>query len=231
MTSRSHYEILGVDKYADTEQIKKAYHKLALKYHPDKSGSNSTKSKFQAISAAFDCLSDAMLRREYDKYQTSKNQYAESMKANTRFTNERKSASKYESGTRSRQSSMFDGASASPRSARTTQSNTDGLSSNYGGQSRRQQSGHSGDTGSHDRHYKSNSARSGEGYFDASESSHRGSQRQGTHFSTAEFYPTARADYQDIPRDYSDHYHEKASREVPKGILKPPPGQQGGSIH
>ena len=230
-TSRSHYEILDVDKYADTEQIKKAYHKLALKYHPDKSGSNSTIAKFQAISAAYDCLSDAMLRRKYDDHQTRKNLYVESMRASTRSASERKSASKYESGTHSRQSSIFDGASASPRSARTRQSDTDGMSSNYGRQSRHRQSGQLGETGCYYRHYKSNSTRPGEGYFDAPESSLRGSQRQGTHFSTAEFYPKPRADYHDIPREYSDHFHEKATREVPKGILKPPPGQHRGSIH
>ena len=59
------YEILGVDKKADFNTIKKAYFKLARTHHPDRGGD---KDKFQEIQGAYEVLSDKEKRELYDKY-------------------------------------------------------------------------------------------------------------------------------------------------------------------
>ena len=64
----SHYEVLGVSKKATPDEIKKAYRKLALKFHPDKNSAPSAEAAFKAISTAFDCLSDPTKRETYDQY-------------------------------------------------------------------------------------------------------------------------------------------------------------------
>ena len=59
------YKALGVEKTADFNAIKKAYHKLARTHHPDRGGD---KNKFQEIQEAYECLGDREKRETYDKY-------------------------------------------------------------------------------------------------------------------------------------------------------------------
>lgn len=63
---KDYYEILGVEKGANTEEIKKAFRKLAHKYHPDKRGGDA--GKFKEASEAYSILSDEKKRAEYDAY-------------------------------------------------------------------------------------------------------------------------------------------------------------------
>lgn len=67
-----YYKILGVDKNAKTEDIKKAYRKLALKYHPDRTkGDKDAEEKFKKISEAYAVLSDKEKRQQYDTFGAS----------------------------------------------------------------------------------------------------------------------------------------------------------------
>ena len=68
MTKRDYYEILGVDKNASKQDIKKAYRKLALKYHPDKNPNKDAEEKFKEISEAYAVLYDDEKRTMYDQY-------------------------------------------------------------------------------------------------------------------------------------------------------------------
>jgi molecular chaperone DnaJ len=64
--AKDYYNVLGVDKKASKDDIKKAFRKLAHKYHPDKGGTD--ESKFKEITEAYSVLSDDKKRREYDTY-------------------------------------------------------------------------------------------------------------------------------------------------------------------
>ncbi len=67
--SEDYYQILGVQKNAGDEEIKKAYRKLAMKYHPDHTkGDKSAEEKFKKISEAYAVLSDKEKRKEYDTF-------------------------------------------------------------------------------------------------------------------------------------------------------------------
>jgi molecular chaperone DnaJ len=69
MTKRDYYEILGVAKSASQDDIKKAYRKLALKYHPDRNPDNKeAEEKFKEAAEAYEVLSDAQKRKKYDQY-------------------------------------------------------------------------------------------------------------------------------------------------------------------
>lgn len=66
--SKDYYSILGVDKNADAEEIKKAYKKLAKKYHPDLNKERGAAEKFKEINEAATVLGDAEKRRQYDQF-------------------------------------------------------------------------------------------------------------------------------------------------------------------
>jgi molecular chaperone DnaJ len=66
---RDYYEVLGVEKSADADTIKKAYRKLALKYHPDKNpGDKEAEEKFKEAAEAYEVLSDPQKRARYDQF-------------------------------------------------------------------------------------------------------------------------------------------------------------------
>ena len=66
---RDYYEVLGVSKTATKDEIKKAYRKLAIKYHPDKNqGDASAEEKFKEATEAYDVLSDDKKRSAYDQF-------------------------------------------------------------------------------------------------------------------------------------------------------------------
>jgi len=66
---RDYYEVLGVDRKADAETIKKAYRKLAIKYHPDKNpGDKDAEEKFKEAAEAYDVLSNPEKRQKYDQF-------------------------------------------------------------------------------------------------------------------------------------------------------------------
>lgn len=67
--SKDFYEILGVNKNASEDEIKRAYRKLAQKHHPDRNkGDKSAETKFKEINAAYEILSDKKKRQQYDQF-------------------------------------------------------------------------------------------------------------------------------------------------------------------
>jgi molecular chaperone DnaJ len=69
MSKRDYYEILGVDKNSSTDEIKKAYRKIAIKFHPDKNPGNSdAEDKFKEAAEAYEILSNAEKRAQYDRF-------------------------------------------------------------------------------------------------------------------------------------------------------------------
>ncbi len=72
MAVQDHYKVLGVERKASQDEIKKAYRKLARKYHPDKNpGDAKAEERFKQISQAHDILGDADKRKEYDRALTN----------------------------------------------------------------------------------------------------------------------------------------------------------------
>lgn len=69
MSKRDYYEILGVSKSATADEIKKAYRKVAMQYHPDRNpGDKAAEEKFKEAAEAYEILSDADKRAQYDRY-------------------------------------------------------------------------------------------------------------------------------------------------------------------
>src|SRR5580698_8148391 len=69
MAKRDYYEVLEVSRTADFEEIKKAYRKLAVKYHPDKNpGDHTAEDRFKELSEAYEALNDPQKRAVYDQY-------------------------------------------------------------------------------------------------------------------------------------------------------------------
>ena len=69
MSKRDYYEVLGVSKSASADEIKKAYRKMAIKYHPDKNpGDKEAEEKFKEAAEAYEVLSDANKKARYDQY-------------------------------------------------------------------------------------------------------------------------------------------------------------------
>jgi molecular chaperone DnaJ len=69
MAKRDYYETLGVDSDADADTLKKAYRKLAIKYHPDKNpGDKAAEEKFKEASQAYEALKDKEKRAAYDRF-------------------------------------------------------------------------------------------------------------------------------------------------------------------
>jgi len=66
MTKRDYYEVLGVSKSASDDEIKKAYRKAAVKYHPDKEGGD--EAKFKEVGEAYEVLKDNSKRQRYDQF-------------------------------------------------------------------------------------------------------------------------------------------------------------------
>ena len=69
MSKRDPYEVLGVARNSSADDIKKAYRKLAIKYHPDKNpGDKAAEEKFKEAASAYEILSDADKKAKYDRF-------------------------------------------------------------------------------------------------------------------------------------------------------------------
>lgn len=70
--NKDYYKILGIDKNASADEIKKAYRKMALKYHPDRGGDQE---KFKEINEAYQILSNPQKKSQYDRFGTTENNF------------------------------------------------------------------------------------------------------------------------------------------------------------
>jgi len=69
MAKRDYYEVLGVDKKASADEIKRAYRRMAIKFHPDKNpGDKEAEAKFKECAEAYEVLSDTEKRQQYDQF-------------------------------------------------------------------------------------------------------------------------------------------------------------------
>ena len=69
MAEQNYYEVLGVERGASQDEIKKAYRRLAMKYHPDRNpGDKAAEAKFKEVGEAYAVLSDEQKRAAYDRF-------------------------------------------------------------------------------------------------------------------------------------------------------------------
>ncbi|XP_061917357.1 dnaJ homolog subfamily B member 9a [Entelurus aequoreus] len=68
LAKKNYYHILGVPEDATERQVKKAFHRLAMRHHPDRNNSPDAEATFRDIAEAYETLSDATRRREYDQF-------------------------------------------------------------------------------------------------------------------------------------------------------------------
>lgn len=68
MASRDYYDILGVDRSASADEVRRAHRKLALQYHPDRNKAKDAQAKFAEIQQAYEVLSDDEKRKQYDEF-------------------------------------------------------------------------------------------------------------------------------------------------------------------
>ncbi|WP_162674508.1 DnaJ domain-containing protein, partial [Vibrio variabilis] len=69
MSKRDFYEVLGVDRDASERDIKKAYKRLAMKYHPDRNqGDDAAAEKFKEVKEAYEILTEPQKKAAYDQY-------------------------------------------------------------------------------------------------------------------------------------------------------------------
>src|SRR5689334_9644746 len=68
MSKRDYYSVLGVNRDASEDDIKKAYRKLAMKHHPDRNQEQGSEEKFKEAKEAYEILSDARKRAAYDQF-------------------------------------------------------------------------------------------------------------------------------------------------------------------
>ena len=67
-SKKDYYDVLGIAREASEEDIKKAFRKLALEYHPDRNKNEGAEDKFKEVNEAYQVLSDAKKRATYDRY-------------------------------------------------------------------------------------------------------------------------------------------------------------------
>src|ERR1041385_8652026 len=68
MANKDYYEVLGISKTASADEIKKAYRKLALQYHPDRNKTKEAEEKFKEVTKAYEVLSNEEKRKNYDQF-------------------------------------------------------------------------------------------------------------------------------------------------------------------